>query len=281
LQTFSHAFELRRLLCFEQRRFEFPAQASVLLLAMLASFSFADTDLHSPPVLATEVIVQRLMAANAQRSQMLRGYRGKRIYHLDYRGIFGSHDATMQVEALYTAPNRKDFKVISQSGSKLLINHVLLKLLSSEQEAQEEHSRKELEISPKNYDFALAGTEHTPSGDFYVLAVNPKGKSKYLYRGKLWVEARDFAIVRMQGEPAQNPSLWVGHIQIEYRWSKVAGFWLPVHNQSETQVRMGGKAVLTIEYTDYQVTGVTRSDSHPLGENSTLPDPAAVSADPH
>jgi hypothetical protein len=39
--------------------------------------------------------------------------------------------------------------------------------------------------------------------------------------------------------------------------------------------------VLTIEYTDYQVTGVTRSDSHGLGENSTLPDPAAVSADPH
>jgi outer membrane lipoprotein-sorting protein len=269
------------MLRFEHRGFEFPAQASVLLLAMLASFSFADTDLHSPPVLSTEVIVQRLMAANAQRSQMLRGYRGKRVYHLDYHGIFGNRDATMQVEALYTAPNRKEFRVTSQSGSKLLINHVLLKLLSSEQEAQEERSRKELEISPKNYDFALAGTEHTPSGDFYVLSVSPKGKNKYLYRGKFWVDARDFAIARMQGEPAQNPSLWVSHTQIEYRWSKIAGFWLPVHNQSETQVRMGGTAVLTIDYSDYQVTGVTRSDSHGLGENSTLPDPAAVSADPH
>lgn len=253
----------------------------MFLLAILATFSLADADLHSPPQLSSDAIVQRLMAANAQRSQTLRGYRGKRVYHLDYHGIFGSHDAGMQVEATYTAPDRKDFKVISQTGSKLLINHVLLKLLSSEQEAQEEQNRKELEISPKNYDFALAGTEHTPGGDFYVLAVSPKNKSKYLYRGKLWVDARDFAVVRMQGEPAKNPSLWVSHTQIEYRWAKIGGFWLPVHNESETQVRMGGKAVLTIDYSDYQVTGVNRSNSRGPGENSTLPDPSAVSADPH
>ena len=221
------------------------------------------------------------MAANAQRSQMLRGYRGKRVYHLEYHGMFGNHDAGMQVDAIYAAPDRKDFKVVSQSGSKLLINHVLLKLLSSEQEAQKEQNRKDLEISPKNYDFVLAGTEHTPSGDFYILEASPKGKSKYLYRGKLWVDARDFAVARMQGEPARNPSVWVSHTQIEYRWAKIAGFWLPVHNDSETQVRMGGKAVLTIDYTDYQVTGATRNTSRGPGENLTLPDPAAVSADPH
>lgn len=221
------------------------------------------------------------MAANAVRSRALRGYRGKRVYHLDYRGIFGSHDAALQVEATYTAPDRKNFKVISETGSKLLINHVLLKLLSSEQEAQEEQNRRELEMSPRNYDFTSAGIEHTSSGDFYVLAVSPKNKSKYLYRGKLWVDARDFAVVRMQGEPAKNPSLWVSHTEIEYQWAKIAGFWLPVHNKSETQVRMGGKATLTIDYSDYQITGVSGSNTRGTGENSTLPAPSAVTADPH
>ena len=248
---------------------------------MLATFSFADRDVQSPPVLSTDVIVQRLMAANVQRSQTLRGYRGKRVYHVEYHGLFGSHEAGMQVEAIYAAPDRKEFKILSQNGSKLLINRVLMKLLNSEQEAQEERNRKELEISPKNYDFAMAGTEHTPSGDFYVLAVSPKGKSKYLYHGKLWVDARDFAVARMQGEPAKNPSLWVSHTQIEYRWAKIGGFWLPAHNESETQVRMGGKAILTIDYSDYQITGVSRSNPRGPGENSTLPDPSAVSAAPH
>ena len=267
-----------------RRGFDLPAQASVLLLTLLttSSFSFADADVHpSPPPLSTGAIVQRLMAANAQRSQALRGYRGTRAYHLDYHGVFGSHEAGLQVEAAYTAPDRKDFKIISESGSKLLVNHVLLKLLSSEQEAQNEQNRKELEINPKNYDFVLAGTEHTPGGDFYVLEVSPKGKSKFLYRGKLWVDAQDFAVARMQGEPAKNPSLWVSHTQIEYRWAKIGGFWLPVHNESVTQVRMGGKAVLTIDYTNYQVTGATRSAPHGPGENPTLPDPSAVTADPH
>jgi len=269
---------LRRL---EQPGYDFPVQASVFLLTLLTTFIFADADVHSPPPLSADVIVQRLMAANAQRAQTLRGYRGKRVYHLDYHGIFGSHDAGMQVEAIYNAPDRKDFKVISQSGSKLLVNHVLLKLLSSEQEAQEEQNRKALEISPKNYNFAFAGNEHTPSGDFYVLSVSPKGKSKYLYRGKLWVDAKDFAVARMQGEPAKNPSLWVSHMEIEYRWNKVEGFWLPAHNESETDVRMGGKAVLTIDYSDYQITGVNRSNARGPGGNPTLPAPSTVTADPH
>jgi hypothetical protein len=281
LQIFPYSLDLRRSRRVEQRGSDFSAQAGLFLLIMLATSSLADADLNPAPVLSTDVIVQKLMAANLQRSQALRGYRGKRIYHLDYRGVFGSHDAGMQVEAVYTAPDRKDFKIISQSGSKLLINHVLLKLLSSEQEAQQEQSRKELEISPRNYDFALTGTEHTPSGDLYVLAVSPKGKSKYLYRGKMWVDAKEFAVARMEGEPASNPSLWVSHTQIEYRWANIAGFWLPVHNESQTQVRMGGKAVLTIDYTDYQVTAVNRATTHGSGGTPTLPDPAAVSADPH
>jgi hypothetical protein len=265
---------------FRRRGCDLPAQASVFLLTILTTLSFGNADVHSTPILSTDAIVQRLMTANAQRSQALRGYRGTRAYHLEYHGLFGSHEAAMQVQAIYTAPDRKDFKVVSQSGSKLLVNRVLMKLLSSEQEAQKEQNRKELEISPRNYDFALAGTEHTSSGDFYVLEVSPKGKSKYLYRGKLWVDARDFAAVRMQGEPAKNPSLWVSHTQIEYRWAKVGAFWLPVHNESKTQVRMGGKAVLTIDYTDYQITGATRSNSRGPGENSTLPDPSTVTADP-
>lgn len=253
----------------------------MLLLALIASVSLGEVDVHPAPQLSVDTIVQKLMAANAERSQSLRGYKGKRIYHLDYHGIFGTHDAGLQVEATYTAPDHKDFKVVSQTGSKILINHVLLKLLSSEQEAQEEQNRKELEISPRNYNFTLAGTEHTPQGDFYVLAVSPKGKSKFLYRGKLWIDAKDFAMARMQGEPAKNPSYWVSHTQIEYRWAKIGGFWLPSHNASETDVRMGGKAVLTIDYSDYQITGVNRSSARPPGENSTLPNPAAVTPDPH
>jgi outer membrane lipoprotein-sorting protein len=256
------------------------AAAFLLTLILLTTVSLADSGLSTPVVLSTDVIVQRLMAANARRSEALRGYHGKRNYRLQYHGILGSHDSAMEVEVTYTAPDRKEFKVLSQSGSKLLFNRVLFRLLSSEQDAQKTQNRTALEMSPKNYDFTLAGTEHSAAGDYYVLEANPKGKSPYLYRGKLWVDARDFAVARMQGEPAKNPSFWISHTQIEYRWAKIGDFWLPLHNQSETQVRMGGKAVLTIDYTDYQITGSNGNYASGSSGNPSMPDPSST-VDPH
>jgi hypothetical protein len=273
--------ELPRLLRLGRRRSDLSAQASLFLIILLATSSLADTDIHSLPALSADAIVQKLMAANAERSLALRGYRGKRAYHLDYQGLWGSHQAGLQVEATYAAPDKKTFQVLAQSGSTLLVNRVLFKLLSSEQEAQTQQNREELEISPKNYDFALIGTDNTSGEDFYVLKVIPKGKSRYLYRGKMWVDAKDFAVARMEGEPAKNPSIWVSHTDIKYRWTKIDGFWLPARNESETLVRFGGKAVLTIDYSDYQITSVARSNSRSPGGTPTLPNPSAVTPDPH
>jgi len=124
-------------------------------------------------------------------------------------------------------------------------------------------------------------TQHTADGDFYVLAVTPRRKTKYLYRGKIWVEVRNFAVARMEGEPAKNPSFWISHTQIEYRWANIAGFWLPARNQSVTQVRMGGKALLTIDYTDYQIMGINPATARQSSSKTPeLPPPGAVSAAP-
>jgi hypothetical protein len=252
----------------------------LLLIAFLLPVS-AEENLNPPPLLSADVIVQKLMAANARRAGALHGYDSKRTYRLDYKGLFGSHDAEMQVEATYTAPDKKDFKVISESGSHLLNNRVLLRLIDSEKEAQEAQQRKALEITPDNYDFSLEGIQRQNDRDFYVLKLTPRGKSRYLYRGKIWVDAHDFAVARMQGEPQRNPSLWVTHTEIEYQWGKFQDFWLPIHNQSVTQVRMGGRAVLTIDYSGYEINGANRAATPGSGQTATLPAPGSVSADPH
>ncbi len=89
-------------------------------------------------------------------------------------------------------------------------------------------------------------------------------------------------MARMEGEPVKNPSFWTSHTQIEYRWANIAGFWLPVHNQSVTQVWMGGKAFLTIDYTGYEITGINPAAAgRSSGKTSELPSPAAVSGVPH
>lgn len=261
-------------------RHQFAILAGVLLLAAPNLGSAENTP--SAPPLTTSQIVQRLMAANLRRSQALRGYQGKRTYYLSYSGLFGHHEAEMQVEVSYTAPDKKEFRVISRSGSSLLINRVLLKMLSSEAEAQEEKNRKQLEVNSDNYHFSLDQLQHTPNGDFYVLSVTPKGKSRYLYRGKIWVDAHEFAVARMEGEPQKNFSIWVSHTEVGYRWLEQGGFWLPAHTESVSQVRMGGKITLTIDYSDYQINSGTRlANEQDPGAQEALPAPNAVVGDPH
>lgn len=258
-----------------------PAVAVLTALLLVPFANAAENAQIAQSAPSTDTIVLNLMAANARRAASLRAYRSMRSYKLDYSGIFGGH-AEMQVEATYQAPNQKTFKVLSQSGSKLLIKHVLMKLLESEEEAQEERNRKALELSPANYEFKLVTTEHTPAGDSYVLEVKPRKKTKYVYSGKICVDTRDFAVARMEGTPATNPSFWVSHVEIQYQWAKIDGFWLPVHNYSVTNVRMGGRAVLNVSYSDYQVTGGNQAaGAKAIEKNPILPDPSSLSLQAH
>ena len=258
------------------------AALALAVLLLLLQVGVCSIDSNSPPLIMTaDMVVQRLMVANARRAEELRSYRGMRHYHIEYHGLLGSHEADMDVEAKYMAPDKKEFRVISHTGSNLLYNRVLLNLLTSEREAQQEKVRKELEISPANYNFKLDGNQNSDC-NCYVLDLTPKSKNKYVYRGKIWVDARDFAVQRMQGEPAQKPSFWVSHTVVQFDWQKIGDVWLSTRNQSVTDVRFGGNAKLTIDYGNYQVTAMNPGMKNPnAADRQTVPDPGSMNADPH
>jgi hypothetical protein len=87
----------------------------------------------------------------------------------------------------------------------------------------------------------------------------PVTDSKFLYRGRIWVDAADFALTRIKAEPAKNPSFWIQRPQITFSSTKTGDFWLPTSNRSETKVRVGGTAVFTIDYGTYQIDTVPSS----------------------
>ena len=127
------------------------------------------------------------------------------------------------------------------------------RLLESEKEAAEPEMHARTMLNRNNYDFALIAYEHSDKGGQYVLAVSPKVKTKYVYRGKVWVDGTDFAVTRIDAEPAQNPSFWTKKSEIHHDYTKVQNFWLPRRNESVSYIRLGGRATLTIEYDNYRV----------------------------
>jgi len=215
----------------------------------------------APQGLSEEEIVRTMVRRNLERGRTLGAFQGTRIYRLDYRGFPGSRNAEMTVDVKYQAPATKEFTVRSSSGSRLIIERVFNKLLQSEKEALAEENQRRVALNHENYSFALAGFEETPAGSYYILSVEPRTRNKLLYRGRIWVDSTDFAVARIDAEPAQNPSFWIKDTKIEHVYGKVGNFWLPTSNRSTSTTRFGGHAVLTIEYMNYTVTAVLPGES--------------------
>jgi len=57
---------------------------------------------------------------------------------------------------------------------------------------------------------------------------------------------------------AQRRSQWKRTL---HTYAKVDGFWLPKQNRSVATIRLGGQAVLTIDYTTYKIRDPLAADS--------------------
>ncbi len=241
---------------------------ALLLLMLMCGFLLLDSTAQAQAAVASkssvksvplslDEIVRNLQERNAQRAAALEGFVGTRIYRMEYRGFPSDHDAEMVVSMTFHAPAAKQFSIVSETGSKFIVDHVFKKLLEGELEAASDENRRRSALNSENYDFTLAGYEESPEGGRYVLNLLPKTKNKFLYQGKIWVDAKEFAVVRIEGEPGKNPSFWIKKTEIAHRYVKVNDFWLPAENHTESVIGLGAPATLSIEYKHYKIPGAT------------------------
>lgn len=199
------------------------------------------------PLPATDDVITKMMQSDAQRRDQSIGYTAIRRY----MAANGSHHAEMLVGVTCASDGSESFSVLSEEGSGWIRNHVFRRLLMEETEASGRASHESTRITPANYDFQIIGQEALRTGPAYVLVVSPKAPNKYLVDGKIWVDARDFSIVRIEGQPARNPSFWVRSAHIVRTYQKVGSVWLASSTDTTSDIRILGPAELTIENSDY------------------------------
>lgn len=239
-------------------RFALSLSLSLLIgLIQAAAALPSDGSATAPAGLSAEEVVNRLVRRNLERAHALEAYQSTRVYRLEYHGFPGSRSAEMIVDVKYRTPGTKEFTIRSEKGSQLVIERVFKRMLQSEKEAVSEENQSHVALNQDNYSFTLTGHETTPAGSFYIFSVEPRTNNKLLYRGRIWVDAQDFAVTRIEGAPAKNPSFWTKETKIVQVYTKVGDFWLPASNRSTSSIRLGGQANFTIDYQDYQVTAAT------------------------
>ena len=223
-----------------------------------------------------EQVVDNLVVKNAERAAALQRYQSRRFYRLDYTGFPTSLKAEMVVDMVYEWPATKNFKIVSQSGPKWMIERIFKGLMQAEQEALNSKNRERVVLDRRNYEFTGMEFQDTGDGCSYVLTVQPKMPNKLLYRGRVWVNSKDFAVCRIEAEPSKNPSLWIKSTAIHHIYKKSGDFWFPSENESTSSMRVGGHAVLSIKYRNYEILAARpleeidsrRSDARPTSSGT-------------
>jgi hypothetical protein len=222
----------------------------------VGAYSASVSQSPSAPLTAAQII-DELQRHNLARNAALQKATATRVYQVEYRGFTKVINARLEVEYSYSAATGKSFRIVKQSGSKMLCEKVLKRAVESEKEASQDKSATALTAA--NYRFRLLGSESLDGRPAFMLEVEPIAPSKFLIRGKIWIDAMEFALMKVEAEPAQSPSFWIARTRIEQICARSDGFWLPQLNRSETKVRVGGTAVFTIDYGSYQIASNTAS----------------------
>jgi outer membrane lipoprotein-sorting protein len=197
----------------------------------------------------------KLLEHNRIRDLRLQQYSALRTYAVT--NDKGKVYAEKAVRVEYQAPDRKTFVTNSEKGSKLIRDLVLNRLIESEFETSSGRAHRDSSIKPANYEFDLLGEQDVGPYHCLLAEVHPRRKDKYLFEGKVWIDAEDYAIVRIAGQPAQKLSFWITRADFVRQYQKIGEFWLPARDETLVHVRLYGKKVLTIDHRDYAINSGT------------------------
>ncbi len=166
----------------------FNSLITISFLSLIAGSSTVAQETSLP--VANDVVAQ-MLARDAQRQRSLEGYEGMRRYTLVNEHMHKR--AEMLVRVRGDQDGTKHFEIVSETGWKAAQKHVLHKMLESEAETSRPEERVKARLSPDNYEFQFVGSEKAGDRAVYAVDVTPKRHEKYLFRGRIWVDAEDYA----------------------------------------------------------------------------------------
>lgn len=204
----------------------------------------------------------KLVEHNRIRDLRLQQYSALRTYAVTNEKGKVYAEETVTVD--YQAPDRKTFVTNSEKGSAVIRDLVLKRLIESESETSSGSAHRDSSIKPANYEFTILGEQDIGTYHCLVVAAVPRRNDKYLFEGKIWIDAQDFAIVRIAGQPAQRLSFWITRADFVRQYQKIGEFWLPERDETLVHVRLNGNKALIIDHRNYSINSVADSGTQLL-----------------
>ncbi len=230
------------------------AVSALRIPAALAAAALLTAPAHAQPVDAAS-IVQHVDAAVAARVANVAGFTDVEHYAV-FRGGGETHPAAqMTVKVTYRSGAGKSYKVLSQSGSAIVLKFGLMPLLENEKAINDPKKVDNSWFTSANYEMKLlsAATQNVNGRACYSLAITPRHKAPNMIDGTLWVDAHDFSIVQVAGIASRSPSIFAGTTRMMRRYVNIDGYPMATHARAESDSRLFGRTVVVIDYGDYHL----------------------------
>jgi hypothetical protein len=232
------------------RRFQ-TLHAIVALLLLIAP-GVAAARAQSPDQAA---VIRKVDAAVAARVDNVLGFSDVEHYSV-YRGGDETHPAAeMTVRDTYKKGVGKEYTVLSQSGSGMVLHFGLKPLIDNEKTINLPGNVEKSWFTSANYEMTLkpGGVQRLNGRDCYVLAIKPRGKATNLIIGTLWADAKDGSLVQIEGVASKSPSAFAGTTHMMRQYANINGFAMAIHARAESTSMLFGRTVVTIDYSDYRL----------------------------
>jgi hypothetical protein len=218
---------------------------SALLACALAPLIGQATTAPAP---SADEVIASMFTHEVQREAAAGGYRGNRQFVLGNPGF--DKQARMEVSVACGPDGTETFQVVSKQGWKSA-NLMLRKMPESESETSRPSVRPRTRVTSDNYGFQMIKAARLDGRLAYVIDETPKRQDEYLFRGRIWIDAEDYALARVEGEPARITSVWIHSVHFTQEFRKSGEYWFPSSTTSITEARMLGKTKVDIHHFDY------------------------------
>jgi hypothetical protein len=211
------------------------------------------------PTMSPEFALAAYLHHSEQQTAALASYSSITVIHAELPDT--AQQGEFELQRKFEAPHSLQFTPMKFTGDGFVKSNVITRLLQSEVDHVQKDDPSETAISPANYKFMYKGASRVGDRLVHVYQVKPHKKHAGLFKGRVYLDARTGALVRIEGNVVKSPSFFVKHIEFVQDYADIQSFTLPVHIHSEAKARIVGRAIVDIVHRDYQPVPVTSTQT--------------------
>jgi hypothetical protein len=163
----------------------------------------------------------------------------------------------LEVQRHYANPRSLEFKAVRFTGDGFVKSNVITRMLQAEVDHVRKDDVSQTALNSVNYKFSYKGQSQLDGRTVHVFQVKPYKKRVGLLKGRVYLDALSGSLVRLEGTTVKSPSFFVKKIDFTQDYADFGVFTFPVRMHSDARARIIGRAVVDINYRDYQPIAAT------------------------